>query len=187
MTPLHTNLLPVSARRRLRQSYLLRFVVIALMLATGVVIIHGTLLVPSYLQAASAVKDAEVERTRLQAQTTTAEEQAAQAQLVSLRADIARLTQAHDLPSGSESLYGVLKVPRTGISIRGLSYTAAQTATSSAQMTVAGIAASRESLRQFVGALEDAPGVTAAELPISAYARETAIPFSITLTGAPTP
>jgi len=45
------------------------------------------------------------------------------------------------------------------------------------------VADNRETLRQYLGVLDALPQVAKAELPISAYAKEKDIGFTITLTG----
>ncbi len=54
-------------------------------------------------------------------------------------------------------------------------------------MTVSGMAATRDALRQYATALGGLPYVSKADLPISAYAKDSDITFTITLTGTLTP
>ncbi len=46
------------------------------------------------------------------------------------------------------------------------------------------MAQTRDALRGYVEALNQLPYVSKADLPISAYAKESAIPFMVTLTGS---
>jgi Tfp pilus assembly protein PilN len=54
-------------------------------------------------------------------------------------------------------------------------------------MEISGIADTREDLRSYESALSALPFVTNADLPISDYAKASAIPFTITLTGSLAP
>jgi hypothetical protein len=51
-------------------------------------------------------------------------------------------------------------------------------------MMITGSAATRTALQSFKEELASLPFVTSADLPISAFAKESDIPFSITVTGS---
>ena len=178
-----TNLLPPSGTRRIRHGYLLRLLTVALLLGTFVAFVHGLLLLPSHLHASAEVRERTEERARLAQEAETPEGRAAQARIASLEEDIEHLGRLGAAPAASEALEAVLAVPRGGIQIQGIAYTAPASATSTGRMVLSGTAATRESLRAYAGSLEEADGIDEAELPISAYAKESAIPFTITLTG----
>ena len=55
------------------------------------------------------------------------------------------------------------------------------------KMVLTGIASTRETLRTYVTTLSRLPYVSNAEVPISVYAKESLIPFTLTLTGSLTP
>lgn len=178
-----TNLLPDSKTRRIRHGYLLRLLTVALLLGTFVMIVHGLLLLPSHLHASAEVRERTEERARLAIEAATPEERAAQARIDALQEDISYLSRFGQIPTASRVLETVVLVPSDGIGVQGIAYTAPVSATSTGRMVLSGIATTRESLRSYVGALEGIPGVAEVELPISAYAKESSIPFSITLTG----
>lgn len=178
-----TNLLPPSRTRRIRHGYLLRLLTVALLLGAFVVVVHGLLLLPAYLHVSAEVRERTEERARLTANTGTPEERAVQSRIEALRGDISHLSRLGETPTASAVLERVLLVPNDGVGVQGIAYSAPISATSTGRMVLSGTAATRESLRSYVSALEEVPGVGEVELPISAYAKETAIPFSITLTG----
>ena len=169
--------------RVFRRAYFMRLVTIALIVLTFAVILSGLLLLPSYLYVQGEVtRGREALALINTAQLSEAEEsvRARGEKLASATANLARLSQA---PQATAALRAVLDVSSTGIALTGFTYAAATTADEKSRMDVSGIADSREALRNYVAALNALPSVDSAELPISAYARETNIPFTITLTG----
>lgn len=185
MYPELTNLLPKSAVDRLRQSYYLRLATVAGVLIVFVILVHGMLLIPSFLYARSQVAVAEDQISRLTAQLETSEGKVVEDRIAGLRADVEYLSRLSALSTGSSAVRGVLGVSRSGVSLSGFTYAAPDAATSSPKMTISGTATTRDSLRQFAQSLQSVPGVESAELPISAYAQETDIPFTVTLVGVP--
>jgi hypothetical protein len=165
------------------RAYFMHLGTIVLIVLTLTVILSGLLLLPSYLyvhgevvrgREALALIDA-AQLSEAEASVKTRSEN-----LVAATGNLARLAQA---PQASAALRAILELPRTGIALTGFTYAAANTAEEKNRMDVSGIADSREALRNYVAALDALPFVDSAELPISAYARETDIPFTITLTG----
>lgn len=179
-----TNLLPESRARSLRQVYFLRLATVAVLVLSGVAIVHGVLLLPSYLFVRAQVAEREM---RLEALTTTlagAAEQEVSARVAAIAADSAYLAKRAAAPKAATALKAVLAVPRDGVRLRGFSFAPGE---GGAQMLVSGVAGSREALRRYEQALGDEPYVEAVELPISAYAKESNIDFTITLKGPFTP
>lgn len=179
-----TNLLPRSSVRGLRREYFVRLTTIALLMATVGIVIHGILLFPAYLYTHAQVAQEQHELDTMAASASTAEEQSINAQIAAVKADITYLGRLGTQPTASAAVRAILTVPHPGVSLSGFTYTAPLTASSSAQMTVSGTASTRDSLRGYVESLGQQPYVTKADLPISAYAKESAIPFTVTLTGS---
>jgi Tfp pilus assembly protein PilN len=175
-----TNLLPASHVRSLRREYFLRLATVAGVLALGVLTAHAALLFPTYLygQANAAAKQAELDTLRMS--QATAQEREIAERLGQLRRDVEHLERLGRIPTGSSLVRSLLDVPRPDTLLTGIKLTRAEGETPGS-MTVSGRARSRDSLRAYVAALEAAPGVASAELPISAYAKERDIPFIITL------
>lgn len=174
------NLLPDNRIRSLRQVYFLRLATVAVLVLSGVAIVHGVLLLPSYLFVRAQVVERE---TRLSALTTTlagAAEQEVSARVAAIASDSAYLAKRAGAPKASTATQAVLAVPREGVRLRGLSFAPSE---GGAQMLISGVASSREALRRYEQALAGEPYIASVELPISAYAKESNIDFTITLAG----
>lgn len=181
------NLLPPSRTRAFRRSYFIRLATVGFVLLTMLVVIHGILLLPSYLYASAEVR---AERSELASTQRAPADNAtsAQAQLTTLKNDATYLGRLGSAPSASGAVRAVLSVPHPGISIVSITYTPPGPASAaSAKIVLAGTATTREELRTYDLALSGAPFITSVDLPISAYAQESNIAFSVTLTGTLTP
>jgi hypothetical protein len=178
-----TNLLPRSSVRGLRREYFVRLFTVGLLLATVVVVIHGVLLIPAYLYAHSEVVREQGELAEVAASSTSAEERQINQKVATVKNDIAYLGRLSTQPAASAAVRALLGVAHPGIKLTGFSFTAPATAGGSAKMDVTGTAATRDSLRTYVEALDQLPYVSKADLPISAYAKESDIPFTVTLSG----
>lgn len=178
-----SNLLPASKKRALRREYFVRLATVALGLATLLVIVHGILLLPAYLYTHAEVSSEQAQLDRMAASASSAQEQAVNAQINSVQSDIKYLSRLSSLPTASDAVRAIIAVPHTGVTLSGFTYTA-PTATAPAQMEVTGVASTRDTLRAYVALLGQLPYVSNADLPISAYAKDSAIPFTVTLTGS---
>ena len=183
MTADLTNLLPPRRKRLLAHEYLFRLGTVAVWLAVILVVIHGLLLFPSYLYVNQQERAREDQLQTLKASASGATEQELAIRIEAIEKKAKQLAALGTQASASGALRAVLVVPRTGISLHGFMYAPAA-AKDSNRLTLAGTAASRESLRLYLEALSALPFVTKAELPISAYAKERDIDFTITLTGS---
>lgn len=179
-----TNLLPISAVRKLRREYLLRLATVAAALGLALLAAHAVLLIPTYFYSNANAAAKQTELDLLTASRATAEERAVADRLSQLRADAARLTRVAALSTGSGLVREMLAIPRPGIRLTGFAVTRGEGETPSV-MKVSGVARTRDSLRAYVSALEAAPSVSAAEIPISAYAKESDIPFTVSITLKP--
>jgi len=178
-----TNLLPRARVRATRREYFVRLVTVALGLATLMVVILGVLMVPAYLYAHGQAAREQVDLNRMASSASSAQERAVNAQINAVQADITYLGRLSTVPMASDAIRAVLAVPHPGVTLSGFTFTA-PTATAQAQMTVTGKASTRDTLRAYVAALGQLPYVSKADLPISAYAKDSAIPFTVTLTGS---
>lgn len=180
MEPELTNLLPKDRCRALRQLYFMRLAVVSLIVLSGVAIVHGVLLLPSYLYLRNQVEGREASLARLTTALAGTEEQGISMRVASLAADSAHLARLSTVPKASAAVSAILTLPRSGIRLTGFSFAPE---TEGATMTVSGVASTREALRRFEQLLAAEPYVKTADLPISAYAKESDIAFTITLTG----
>lgn len=181
MTADLTNLLPPHRKRFLAREYLFRLGVVVIWLLVVLVLIHGLLLIPTYLYVNQQMSSREAQLVTLQTAQSGTSEQELKARVDALQTRAKQLTALGTQPSASGAIRVVLAAPRPGISIHGFTYAPAAAAH---RMTINGTAATRESLRQYLQTLDALPYVTTAELPISAYAEVSDISFTITLTGS---
>lgn len=183
MTADLTNLLPSRRKRFLAHEYLFRLGVVTVWLLVVLVLIHGLLLVPSYLYADQQLRAREAQLAELEAAGSGATEQELKGRIEALETKAKQLAALSTQTSASGAVRAVLAAPRPGIRIHGFTYAPATTADGN-RMTLNGTAATRESLRAYLSTLDALPYVTKAELPISAYAEVSDIEFTITLTGS---
>lgn len=185
MTPHYSelsNLLPASKRRALRREYFVRLVTVAFGLATLLVVVLGVLLLPTYIYAHEEEAREQAQLSQMAASASSAEQHSVNDRINSVKADITYLGRLGAQPAASEAIRAILAVPHRGVTISGFTYTA-PTPTAKAQMSVTGTASTRDTLRSYVSSLSQLPYVSNADLPISAYAKDHAIPFTVTLTG----
>lgn len=186
-----TNLLPDERRRALRRDYFLRLGTVSALLVAGLTIAASMLLLPTYifLMESSRAKTAHLAN----AKTTHASEDEASLskRLTALANDAATLTALANVPPASSIIRSVLAIPRFGIALTGFAYTPAlptlpSQSTSTAQknkgkLAITGVATTRNALRAYQLALQAAPLVLSADLPVSAYAKDVNSVFTITL------
>ncbi|MDB5264941.1 MAG: hypothetical protein JWN64_512 [Parcubacteria group bacterium] len=177
-----TNLLPKDRVRALRKDYFFRLVTVATTLLIGIALVHTVLLIPSYVYATQQIHSGKAELDTLSAALAGSDEAQANARTKNLEADAAYLAQLQTIPTASAAIKAVIMLPRPGISIVGVTFTPPK-ADGIGTMTLSGVASDRESLRKYNQALAGLPFVKSADLPISAYAKESDIDFTITLTG----
>lgn len=181
MTTDLTNLLPPHRKRFLAREYLFRLGVVVVWLFVVLVLVHGLLLVPTYLYVHQQMSSREAQLVTLQTAQSGATEQELKGRVDALQTRAKQLAALGTQASASGAIRALLAAPRPGIRLHGFTYTPGSAAH---RMTINGTAATRESLRQYLQTLDALPYVTTAELPISAYAEVKDISFTITLTGS---
>ncbi|MFA6519367.1 MAG: hypothetical protein WCT41_00890 [Candidatus Paceibacterota bacterium] len=179
-----TNLLPPERQSALSREYLLRLGVVVAVMITALTFAAALLLVPTYIflnqsASAKATRLASIEST-----LSSSEEKTLSEQLATLARDAAALVALGDIPSASGILRTALAVPHPGIALSGLAYTPAE-AKVPGTLAITGIAATRDALRTYQLAVQSAPFAAEANLPVSAYAKDANITFTITVTLAP--
>lgn len=180
------NLLPPERKAALMREYFVRLATVAVLAFSAVALGSGALLVPSYLYLSHEIGSRQAQLRDLDAQLAAAHGKETTAELAQLTQTAAYLARLATSTPATAAFRGVLSVPRTGIAISGLSYSQSVKG-NDGRMTLTGTAATREALRAYNDALSALPYVSNVDLPISAYAKETAIPFTITLTGSLSP
>jgi cytoskeletal protein RodZ len=176
------NLLPSSKRKFFRREYFIRVSTVALLLLAFVVALSGVFLLPTYIFLNQEVSSENFQLQRLSKSQTTQEQQE-QAESTALQSEATQLSKDGSAPTASALIQTLLAVPHAGIAILGFVYTPA-TGSQKGTMAITGVASTRETLRNYDESLSSLPFVSNADLPISDYASESNINFTITLTGS---
>jgi Tfp pilus assembly protein PilN len=176
-----TNLLPAERIRGFRREYFFRLGTLAVSLFALSVIVHGVLLIPSYLYVNGAVSVARDQLGALTQNLVSSGEGEMRARLGAIKKNSDELRTLLEAPSAAEVFKALLAVPDTGVTITGLTFS---TPAPEGRVTIVGVASTREALRQYHRSLSSLSFAKSADLPLSAYAKESDIPFTITLTGS---
>lgn len=179
-----TNLLPPERQRAFRRDYFIRLGVVVLELLTFLIIAATVLLLPAYL---FLTKSANAENERLasiESSYASFGEATLTTQLTSLSNRVAVLTALSSSHSVSAIMNNVLAVSRPGIILSSFSYTSG-TGKNPSTFAISGTAVTRDALRNYQLAIQVAPFARSANLPVSAYAKDADIAFTITITLAP--
>jgi hypothetical protein len=181
----HTNLLPEDRQRSLRHGYFIRLVVVAIIFLIALTCAAAVLLIPTYVFLTESAGAKETHLANIESTISSPDESVLSARLAALSDDSNILGMLASSSSVSATIRSVLAVSRPGITLSGFSYAPSVDSKNSNGMTVSGIAKTRDALRNYQLALQSAPFATAADLPVSVYAKDTDIAFTITITLAP--
>lgn len=179
-----TNLLPEERQKVLSRDYILRIGVITAMLATALALSAGVLLIPTYVFLNGSANAKKVSLVHIESTLSSADELALQERLVALSKNAAALVALSSAPSVSALIRDMLSVAHPGVTLSRISFTPSA-GKSPWTMAVSGRAATRDALRGYQLALEGARFARSAALPVSAYAKDSDIAFTITITLAP--
>ena len=190
-----TNLLPTPRRRALRRNYFFRLGVVAVLLVTALTVVAGALLLPTYVFLAQSTRAKEARLASVEAALTEGVEASLSARLSALSRDADALSALGRAPSASAVIRATLAVPRAGITLSSITYAPALSAAPKpgapaapktlATLALSGVAATRDALRNYQLALQAAHFARSADLPISAYAKDTNNIFIITVALSP--
>lgn len=159
--------------------------VIALALVV-LLLIHGILLAPAYFNLREAKANEQSRLNSLNERLASSGDQEIIGRLAGLDQETIRLSGLGETPSATAAIRQVLALPRSGVTLSGFSFTP-PSGKVQGQLRITGVATSRASLRAYQNTLATVPTVSAVDLPISAYAKESDIPFVVTLSGSFTP
>lgn len=176
-----TNVLPEHLQRTLTREYVLKLGVVILALITTLTGIAGLLLVPTYVFLTQEAVTKQVHLANIESILSSANEIELSTHLATLARDASVLTALKSAPSISTIMRVALAVSHPGITLSGFSYTPAK-GTVPGSLDISGTAVSRDALRTYQVALQSAPFASAANLPVSAYAKDTNITFTISVT-----
>jgi Tfp pilus assembly protein PilN len=179
-----TNLLPNERQQALVRDYRFRLGVVAVLLGVVLIVAAAILLVPTYLYLVNEASDKQARLASMASTLSSADEVALSTRLTALSNEANVLTALSSVSSPSDIMRAVLAVPQPGIALSSFIYTPA-VGKKAGTLTISGIAATRDVLRSYQLALSSAPFATSANLPVSAYASNADIAFTITITLAP--
>lgn len=175
-----TNLLPPEREKILSRDYVFRIVVITAVLVTALTGAAAVLLVPTYTLLNINADDKRIRLTAMESKLSSVDESTLSARLAILSNNTAALTALSNAPHASTVIRNVLAISRPGIVLSSFSY--APSAGNSGTLVISGSSGTRDALRSYQLALQGAPFARSATLPVSAYADDTDIAFTITVT-----
>lgn len=179
-----TDLLPPDRQRALSRAYWLRLGTLFALLLTLLTAAAAVLLLPTYLYLSGSASAKAERLASMEAVLGSEEEAELAARLSTLGSDATTLRSLSSAPQASAILRALLDVRRRSVTLSSISYTALS-ADQPGTLAVTGTASTREALRAYQLALAGAPFSQGAGLPVSAYAKDANIPFTITVTLAP--
>lgn len=187
LNPMHselTNLLPLPRQHALSRDYLLRRGTVIVALLTVLILVAAILLLPTYVFLVGSASAKETRLAHIESAFSSADEAALSARLATLSNNATTLATLALAPSASTIIRTALAVSRPGITLSGFTYTPA-IAKKLGTLAVSGSSATREALRGYQLALQSAPFALSADLPVSVYAKDSDIAFTVTVTLAP--
>jgi hypothetical protein len=179
-----TNLLPPSRIASLRREYHYRLVVVAVWLGVALIGIAGILLLPTYVFLTSSVAAKQSKLASVEQTLETTRDASVTARLKALSASAATLGALAKAPSSTKSVSKILLIAHPQVILTGFVFTPATDKTPTT-VVLSGTAQNRNVLRSYQQTLQTTAGILSANLPVSAYARDTDIDFTITLALAP--
>lgn len=179
-----TNLLPHGRQRAIRRDYFIRLSVVIILVVTALSLAAAVLLLPTYVFLAASESAGKAHLASIESALSSSDDSALSAQLSALSRNAAILSALADAPSASSIMRAILAISHPGIILSGFIYSPA-TDKSQSTLAISGVAATRDALRNYQLTLQGAPFARSADLPVSAYAKDSAITFTITVTLAP--
>ncbi len=174
------NLLRPEQKKKIIREYHVRFFVLALTLLFVSQIIAIILLVPSYLTSKSAADNLNSQNAALQAQSADQEGSTLNATIQKTNDSINIFSSiASSSPDVIAALHKVIDNKGGAVRIIGLNYSIQG---KQQQVTMQGVAASRQDLLNFAKQLKQQKGIVSADLPISDFSQAQNINFSLPIT-----
>jgi Tfp pilus assembly protein PilN len=180
------NLLTDNFKKTLRQEYLLRVLTVSLWLITGGFLIGALSLAPSFILIQSSHRTLQEQFTVLQSRVASKSDETASTPVALLEQKLALLSKEREKERLTEALLFVLQARGdAGVTFTSFSYTTASSGKNAGQseLTLRGVAVSREALLSLKRALEADKRFKRVDLPVSNLAKERDIAFDIKLSG----
>lgn len=168
----------------LSRDYVMRVGVVIAVLTTILTFSTAILLIPTYVFLNGSANSKEINLARIESSFSSTDENVLSSRLAALSTNAATLVALSNAPSVSSIIGEMLAVSRPGITLSGFSLVPS-IGKSSGTLVVSGSSATRDALRNYQLALQGSPFALSAILPVSAYAKDSNIAFTITITLAP--
>jgi hypothetical protein len=179
-----TNLLPPERQSALSRDYFIRLGVVVVGFVVALTLASMVLLVPTYVLLTESTRAKEAHLATIESTFSSTDATALSARLAALNKNAITLSTLAQRPSASAIIRSVLAISRPGITLSGFTYTPAEVK-KPGTLAISGTALTRDALRSYQLALQGAPLALSADLPVSAYAKDSDITFTITVTLAP--
>ena len=176
------NLLQKVQKKEISREYRVRFFVVGFSLTLVGGLISLILLVPPFLTAETRIEMLNAQSAGFKAQNVTTE--------ISKLSDVVRKTNGYlslfvssSTPTGIVATIGSIVDIRGGaVQINSLEYKAQG---GQQQISIRGVAGSRQALLDYIKKIKLQPGVVSADLPVSDFAQSQNIDFSLTVSIKP--
>lgn len=179
-----TNLLPPERQKALSHDYFLRLGVVVAVLVTLLSLASMSLLIPAYVLLTDSARAKAESLANIESSFSSTSGTALSVRLAALDSSTAALSALALAPSASALIRSVLGISHPGVTLTALSYKPAEAKTSGT-LLITGTALTRDALRTYQLSVESAHLALSAALPVSAFAKDSNIPFTITVTLAP--
>lgn len=179
-----TNLLPAERSAAIVSSYYLRLGTLIALFVAGLVLINSILLAPTYIYLSGETELWDAELAELSQVRAASGYEDLSARVAALSSRASALLTLDTSFKGSDTVRAILDLPQPGIALYSFALSPSK---EGGKVVLTGTAATRENLRDFDSALGNLAFVKATDLPLSAYAKERNIAFTVTLTLIPTP
>ena len=178
------NLLSASRRKALSRAYLLRLGAVGMLFAAALAVIAAALLAPTYLLLTEIAQVRGEHLAQMTSTISSTTDATLPARLTELSQEVVALTALAHQPAASTLIREALGLPRTGITLSSFSYMPIANK-KPGTFYISGNALTRSALNAYLRMVQEASFASLATLPVSVYAGDADISFTITVTLAP--
>ncbi len=176
------NLIPPNGHSALKHEYILRIASLYGFILGGVFLASAALMVPTYVLTSAQLKTAHKDSAAMETMKAAFAEAAGE--IKRINAVMTALRIEKDPVLYSEIIEEIVRSSGEGVTLS--TFRGSHTGEKLSSVVVQGTASNRRSLAAFKNTLEASPLFAEAELPIADLARDTNLPFVVTLTMATT-
>jgi Tfp pilus assembly protein PilN len=179
------NLIPKEDKKRMTVAFYYRLLALFLLMFSFAIFIGSVALLPAYFSSATKDSIAELKLNIQKNDTvpTVGQESLATIEDMNNKLSLVEKAEKNKFPISQNVISDILESKTTDIKITQILYADAST-TQGREITILGIAPSRESLLSFEQALENNPAFKNVNLPISSFIKDSNLQFNLTLSPA---